>query len=137
MNLTSKLLLNKNTAKFAISALQIYKTYLNTKVHGLAFTINNLKKLTLPDNSKTKEIEKANNKEEKDMKGFLKFFAVAALAALAAAVYYMYKKDKHLKNLEDMMYGEHFEDDYFDDETEDFSSYEEALEEMPAPEETI
>ncbi len=137
MNLTSKLLLNKNTAKFAISALQIYKTYLNTKVHGLAFTINNLKKLTLPANSKTKEIEKEEKKEEKDMKGFLKFFAVAALAALAAAVYYMYKKDKHLRNLEDMMYGEHFEDDYFDDEASDFTSYEEVLEEASQPEETI
>ncbi len=136
MNLTAKLLLNKNTSRFAISALQVYKTYLNTKVRGLNFAINNLKSLTLKSKEETNPIQIEQPKEDTQMKTFLKFFAVAALAALAAAVYYMYKKDKHLKNLEDMMYGEHFEDDFFDDEGTDYTAFEEEVVE-PTTDETI
>ncbi len=137
MNFKSKLLFNKNTVKFAISAMQVYKTYLTTKVRGLNFAITNLKALTLKNKEETKPIEIEKPKEDAEMKTFLKFFAVAALAALAAAVYYMYKKDKHLKNLEDMMYGEHFEDDYFDDEGTDYTAYAEELASEPALDEKI
>ncbi len=133
MRLMSKLIFSENTAKFALGMMKVYKTLLAAKLAGLNLTINKLQKSTFPDNSKKtaiKTTESKTLKEEKDMKGFLKFFAVAALAALAAAVYYMYRKDKHLKNLEDMMYGEHFEDDFYDDAMEDYADVQdEALEE--------
>ncbi len=109
-------LLNKHTINLIIMLLTYAKIILITKTKGIDLVIHNLRKMNFEE--KPLEIvsikEEKINKEDNEMKGFFKVLSLVSLAALAGAVVYIYNKNKQIKQMEDYLYDEHFEADYYE-----------------------